>query len=104
MLTAFFLFLSSMLSITWSLGFILISIFGIGINLHRVSGYRLEQFRKTITRASIWNNDEPEGWVAGRWFFGYLYKSESGRGNINYELSLKRIEKLKFSVILFFLI
>jgi len=80
-----------MLSITWSLGFILISIFGIGINLHKVSGYRLEQFRKTITRASIWNNDEPEGWVAGRWFFGYLYKSESGRGNINYELSLKRL-------------
>ena len=88
MLTAFFLFLSSMLSITWSLGFILISIFGIGINLQKVSGYRLEQFRKEITRASIWNNDEPEGWVAGRWFFGYLYKSESGRGNITYELYL----------------
>lgn len=88
MLTAFFLFLSSMLSITWSLGFILISIIGVGINLHKVSGYRLEQFRKEITRASIWNNDEPEGWIAGRWFFGYLHKSESGRGSITYELYL----------------
>lgn len=86
MITEFLLFLSSMLSITWSIGFILISIIGIGINLQKVSGYRLEQFRKTITRASIWNNDEPEGWVAGRWFFGYLYKSESARGNITYEL------------------
>ena len=77
-----------MLNITWSIGFILISIIGVGINLYKVSGYRLEQFRKTITHASIWNNDEPEGWVAGRWFFGYLHKSESGRGNINYELYL----------------
>lgn len=88
MLTAFFLFLSSMLSITWSIGFILISIIGVGINLHKISGYRLEQFRKEISRASIWNNDEPEGWVAGQWFFGYLHKSESGRGSINYELYL----------------
>jgi hypothetical protein len=88
MLTAFFLFLSSILSITWSLGFILISIIGIGINLHKVSGYRLEQFRKDITIASIWNNDEPEGWIAGRWFIGYIYRAESGRGNINYELYL----------------
>jgi hypothetical protein len=88
MITEFLLFLSSMLSITWSLGFILISIIGIGVNLHKVNGYRLEQFRKEITRASIWNNDEPEGWVAGRWFFGYIYKSESGRGSISYELYL----------------
>lgn len=88
MLTAFLLFLSSMISITWSLGFILISIFGIGINLHKITGYRLEQFRKEITLASIWNNDEPEGWIAGRWYFGYLYKSESGRGSITYELYL----------------
>ena len=88
MITEFLLFLSSMLSITWSLGFILISIVGIGINLHKVNGYRLEQFRKEITCASIWNNEEPEGWVAGRWFFGYIYKSESGRGNISYELYL----------------
>ena len=88
MFSAFFLFLSSMLSITWSIGFVLISIIGVGVNLYKVSGYRLEQFRKTITHASIWNNDEPEGWFAGRWFFGYLHKSESSRGNINYELYL----------------
>lgn len=88
MLTGLFLFFSSMLSITWSIGFILISIIGVGVNLYKVSGYRLEQFRKTITRASIWDNDEPEGWVAGRWFFGYLQKSEGGRGNIKYELYL----------------
>jgi hypothetical protein len=102
MLTAFFLFLSSMLSITWSLGFILISIIGVGINIQKVSGYRLEQFRKQITHASIWNNDDPEGWVAGRWFFGYILKSEGNRGINTYELYLictKRFYNIKISKI-----
>lgn len=103
MLTGLFLFLSSMLSITWSIGFILISI--IGVNLYKVSGNHLEQFRKTITWASILNNNEAEGWVAGCWFFGYLYKTESNRGSIKYELYLVctrrfynvRIAKIEYS-------
>jgi hypothetical protein len=79
-------FLSSMINITWSLVFLFISVFG--INMYKVSGHRFEQFRKEINRASIWKDDEPEGWIAGRWFFGYIYKSENGRGTINYELYL----------------
>jgi hypothetical protein len=84
MLVEFLLFLSSMIGITWSLAFLLVGI--IGINLHKVSGQRMEQFRKTITNASIWNNDEAEGWVAGKWYVGYIYKSHGNRGDITYEL------------------
>jgi hypothetical protein len=84
MITEFLLFLSSMIGITWSLTFLLAGI--IGINIHKVSGHRMEQFRKNITHASIWNNDEPEGWVTGRWYLGYFLKNYGNRGDISYEL------------------
>lgn len=77
MISGLMFFLSSMIGITWSLVFLFISVFG--INMYKVSGHRFEQFRKEITRASIWKDDEPEGWIAGRWFFGYIYKFENGR-------------------------
>jgi hypothetical protein len=73
-----------MIGITWSLAFLVIGI--VGINIHKVSGHRMEQFRKNITHASIWNNDEPEGWIAGRWYIGYFVKNYGNRGDITYEL------------------
>lgn len=84
MITEFLLFLSSMLSITWSLMFLISGI--IGVSVFKVSGQKMQGFIKTIKHASIWNNEEPEGWIIGRWYIGYIHKSQGSRGDITMEL------------------
>lgn len=84
MITEFLLFLSSMLGITWSLVFLISGLFGISI--HKVSGQKMQAFLKEVKIASIWNNDEPEGWLLGRWYIGYIHRSQGSRGDITNEL------------------
>jgi hypothetical protein len=86
MFTEFLLFLSSMLGITWSMGFLISGIFGISV--YKVSGQKMQAFMKDVKYASIWNNEEPEGWIIGLWYIGYVYKSTSGRGDTSTELNI----------------
>jgi len=41
---------------------------------------------KNVKFASIWNNDEPEGWIIGKWYIGYVLKSQGSRGDTSMEL------------------
>lgn len=84
MITEFLLFLSSMLGITWSLIFLVSGLFGISI--YKVSGQKMQAFLKDVKIASIWNNDEPEGWLLGYWYIGYIHKSQGSRGDTTSEL------------------
>lgn len=84
MITEFLLFLSSMLAITWSLIFLITGI--IGISIYKVSGQKMQSFMKNVKYASIWNNDEPEGWIIGKWYIGYVFKSQGSRGDTSMEL------------------
>jgi hypothetical protein len=68
-----------MLGITWSLIFLISSIFGISI--YKISGQKHLVFMKDVKIASIWNNDEPEGWIIGKWYIGYVHKTQSNRGD-----------------------
>jgi hypothetical protein len=43
-----------------------------GIRINKVSGFRMKKFLKNVSHASIWTNDEPEGWISGKWFIGYV--------------------------------
>jgi hypothetical protein len=84
MITEFLLFLSSMLGITWSLVFLISGLFGISI--YKVSGQKMQAFLKEVKVASIWNNDEPEGWLLGYWYIGYIHRSQGTRGDTTSEL------------------
>lgn len=84
MITEFLLFLSSMLGITWSLVFLISGLFGISI--YKVSGQKMQVFLKEVKIASIWNNDDPEGWLLGRWYIGYINRSQGSRGDTITEL------------------
>ena len=84
MLMPILLFLTSMMSITWSLVFLFGKPFDISI--YKVIGHKMQQFIRNVSTASIWNNDEPEGWIIGKWYIGYIYKKESGRGDNTMEL------------------
>ena len=84
MITEFLLFLSSMLSITWSLVFLLPGL--MGFSIYKVSGQKMQAFLKEVKIASIWNNDEPEGWLLGRWYIGYIHRSQGTRGDTTSEL------------------
>jgi hypothetical protein len=68
-----------MLGITWSLIFLLSGI--IGISIHKISGQKQQLFLRNVKYASIWNNDEPEGWIIGRWYIGYINRTQGSRGD-----------------------
>ncbi len=59
------------MSITWSIFFLLFVC--IGIRLYKVTGQKMESFLKKVRIASIWDNGEPDGWIVGWLFIGYLY-------------------------------
>lgn len=76
-----------MLGITWSMVFLVSSFFNIAV--YKVSGQKMQAFMKDVKFASIWNNDEPEGWIIGYWYIGYVHKSSGGgRGDSITELNV----------------
>jgi hypothetical protein len=85
-LTSIFIFGSSFIGNVWQLIILLLSL--INIKLFRVNGQKLQQFSNTIKIASIWNNNEPESWVIGYWYIGYIQSTESMRGKPSKSLLL----------------
>ena len=41
----------------------------------------MKQFFKKVKYASIWDNTEPDHWIAGKWFVGYIFTNTSMNGN-----------------------
>jgi hypothetical protein len=62
--------LSLSVAIVWSIVFLPMSI--LGIRIHKINGTMMKKFLKGVKHSSIWNNDEPEGWICGLWFIGYV--------------------------------
>lgn len=54
--------------------------------MYKISGQKMQLFMKNVKYASIWNNDDPEGWIIGKWYIGYVLKSNSTRGDTSLEL------------------
>jgi hypothetical protein len=78
MFTTLFAFLSASLAIIWSSVFLLVSIFG--LRLQKVSGNKLRAFNSKVTVASVWTDEnEPDQWILGKWFIGYIYATPSGQ-------------------------
>ena len=73
-------FLSMTIAIVWSFVFLFASPLGIRVN--KVSGFRMKKFLKKVSCASIWTNDEPEGWICGKWFIGFIHVAASERSEI----------------------
>lgn len=71
MLPVILTFLTFTIAVIWSLVFLPASFIGIRVN--KVSGSRMKKFLKKVSHASIWTNDDPEGWICGKWFFGFVH-------------------------------
>jgi len=71
MLTALFMIFGFALAVIWSFVFLPISFFG--VRLYKIEGYTMKKFIKKVNHSSIWNNEEPEGWICGRWYFGCIH-------------------------------
>ena len=80
MITTIIAFLSMTIAVVWSLVFLPASLLGIRVN--KVSGFRMKKFLKQVSCASIWTNDEPEGWICGKWFIGYIQVTTSDRSEV----------------------
>jgi hypothetical protein len=63
-------FASLTIAIIWSIVFLPASF--LGIRVYKISGIRMKKFLKTVKHSSIWTNDEPEGWVCGKGFLGFV--------------------------------
>ena len=78
--TNVFMFITMTLSICWSLPFIFTALFG--MKLFRVSDPKLTKFLKKInSTSSIISDDQPEEWITGKFYIGYIQKTKSDNGD-----------------------
>lgn len=79
MLTILFFLVSANIAILWS---VIVIPFGVmGYKLHNINGLRMKTFLKKVKHASIWTNDEPDGWICGKWYIGYIKTTQSHKDN-----------------------
>jgi len=79
MFTLFIMIVTMTLTIVWSLPLLFAGFFG--VRLHKITGQKMKIFSKKVTVASIWVNEEPDGWVCGKWYFGYIHTTAGGERN-----------------------
>jgi hypothetical protein len=74
------MFITMTLSICWSLPFIFTELFG--MKLYRISDPKLTKFLKKISStASIISDEQLEEWIIGRYYIGYIQKTQSDNGD-----------------------
>jgi hypothetical protein len=71
MLTAIIAFLSLTIAVVWSIVFLPASI--LGIRVFKINGVIMKKFLKKVVHSSIWTNDEPDGWICGKGFIGFVH-------------------------------
>ena len=87
MFTALFFLLTAGITILWSFPFLLLTPFGYG--MQKLSGRKLISFlTKHVAYSSIRANDEPSGWIVGKWFIGYIYELASQNSSPTKELCI----------------
>ena len=77
MIASIILFVSMTFSVIWSLIFIPICF--LNIKIHKISGQKMRTFLKEVKVASIWSNGEPDCWICGKWYIGYINTSIGGQ-------------------------
>ena len=70
MISVILTFLSMTITVVWSVVFLPVSLLGIRVN--KVSGAKMKTFLKSVTHSSIWINDEPSGWICGKYYIGFV--------------------------------
>ncbi len=76
---------SASIGIIWSMPTLLLTL--LGITLNRLTGVKMTSFlSKHVSYASIRTNDDPSGWICGKWFIGYIYETEGQQGANKKEL------------------
>ena len=74
MFSSLLFFLSVIMGIGWSFPFIIAPLFG--LRFYIVSEQKMVKFLKKLPNySSLTRNDEPEGWIIGWPFAGYIYSS-----------------------------
>lgn len=71
------LIIGSSVGVMWSLGIIPLSLFG--MRGYKITGYKLQKFLKNVKVASIWSNGEPDMWIIGKWYIGYLHTGKNDK-------------------------
>lgn len=79
MLYVLLFFLSATSAIIWSMVFLPLGY--LNIKLRKLSGQRVKTFIKKVKIASIWTNNDPDGWICGKWYIGYIYSVTGGMQN-----------------------
>jgi hypothetical protein len=59
-----------------------------GYKLNKISGNKLNKFLSKVKNASSWTNDEPDGWICGKWYIGYITTNSGQNGFTDKTLSL----------------
>ena len=70
MISGILAFVSFTLSIIWSVVFLPLSCLGVRVN--KLEGSKMKKFIKNVTHSSIWAGDEPDGWICGKIYCGYI--------------------------------
>ena len=86
-LSTILMIITTTLTIGWSLPFILCPIFG--FQFYKVQSQKLTKLLNKLPKiSSINNNDSMEGWIAGKWYLGYINITTSQHGEPTKELYL----------------
>jgi hypothetical protein len=84
-LSTIFLIITTTLAICWSLPFILATF--IGFQFYKLTDQKLIKLLKKLPkRSSISSNDEPEGWIAGWPYIGFIHRTTASHGEEKKEL------------------
>ena len=79
--------LTTIISLLWSAPFLILNIFGIKLCVSSSKQY-FNNIKKVIIGASIWKEQEPDGWIFGYYFLGYLKTEKETSGRVTTEITI----------------
>lgn len=91
-LSTMILIITTTLAICWSLPFIIAPF--IGLQFYKLTGQKqIKLLKKLPKRSSISSNDEPEGWIAGWPYIGFINHTTAAHGKEKIDLYLFTTKK-----------
>lgn len=79
--------LTTIMSLLWSAPFLILNFFGIKLCVSS-SKQQFNNIKKVIIGASIWKEQEPDGWFFGYYFLGYLKSEKETNGRVSTEITI----------------
>lgn len=74
--------ITTLLSIIWSIIFVLPALFG--YQLRKIDGLRLNTLQSKVSFSSLYVDDTPEGWCFGKWFICYIITESTEKSQKKY--------------------